>query len=113
MSLKRLISLCLILIVLPLEGTNGKDSQNLSEKYNRYVGKTLHKFLNDFEEEIVNKYYLDEPPGVLIGVHIQMKDQKSILIYFKKIRHVTTLNKERNWDWDKIRKEKISSIRVR
>lgn len=112
MSLKRLISLCLLLTVLSTEVTNGKDRQNVSKKYKLYVGKTLHKFLNDFEGEVVTKYYIDEPPGKLIGVQIQLKDQTSVLIYFKRIKHVSQLNKERNWDWVKIRKEKIASIRV-
>ncbi len=82
-------------------------------KYKTYIGKPLKKLLHDYSAEILDKVYLDEPPTVLIGVVIRLKDNTLIKIYFRRLKHVTALNWQMNWNWDEVRKEKIGSIDVR
>lgn len=122
MSLSRLsnqILLVGVLLILFQYEVMSKENQNIkvavyrdSLNLKKYIGGQLEKFFFDFKNNGFEKYFLDEPPGSLMGVIIKFNSHYTLHIFLKKLKYVRGVNKERNWDWEQLKKERINSIEV-
>lgn len=82
----------------------------VKDDYSRYKGKTLGKLVDDLGNRIESRFYIDEPPFVLIGVEIKLKDSTRLSVYLKSLRYVEQQNLDQSWDWDKVKKERILRV---
>lgn len=128
MSLLKLNSPILLTMILPIlffaeasthnSSTSENEVENLvncidSLAIKSCVGKRLEKLMLKLEACGFEKYYLDEPPGRLVGAVLELKKSPLMFrVYFKRISRVEPVNKNRNWNWDLIKKERISSLEV-
>jgi hypothetical protein len=78
----------------------------------KYIGKLLNDFLSN---KIFKKYKTwilsDEPPGKLYAIFLSYSKQVWIDIIFDGIHYQKGFNKERKWDFNLLKKEKIYEIR--
>lgn len=79
-------------------------------RYDKYEGSKVERLLTDIDANIESKHFIDDPPGVLIGVKFNLKDGSKLSVYLRRLRHVKQKNFERNWDWEEIKKERIKRI---
>lgn len=78
--------------------------------YKRYEGKKVGKLFEGISSNIKSQYYIEDSPGNLVGIELKLKDSTTIKIYFEKLKHVNQADKNRSWDWEKIKKERIEMI---
>lgn len=78
--------------------------------FDKYEGGKVGKLLKDIHSNIESKHFIDEPPGVLIGIDINLTDGSRLLVYLGQLRHVKQENLLREWDWEAIKKERIKKI---
>ena len=83
------------------------------QDFDRFIGRKAVRLLDELKNERIEKYYIEEPPGQLIGMYIDVKDKALVFkVYFKKLQHVEKENLKVNWPWDKVILERISSIEL-
>ena len=78
--------------------------------YDKYEGGKVERLLRDIKSDIESRDFIDEPPGVLVGIRLNLKDGSSLSVYLGRLRHVQRNNFERDWDWERIKKERIKRV---
>ncbi len=59
----------------------------------RFIGRKAGRLLDELKNERIEKLYIEEPPGQLIGMYIEVKDKALVFkVYFKELRQVEKEN---------------------
>lgn len=74
------------------------------------VGKSINEVESFFSATIVKHTCVNEPPGVLRSVKIEMSNGVAIRVYISEFKYVKQFSRKLKWDKKKLFKEKISRV---
>jgi hypothetical protein len=91
------------------QGT-GRDEFFQTSSLQRYVGRTVGELVSELPEPYQEVGPIDEPPGKLIGFALRFANNRRIDVYCFDLKQVERFSKERSWDFETFKKEKISKV---
>ena len=97
------------------EGVKKDSRKNLGSKkaeITDYQNSELSSFYKDYENEISEIIWTDEPPTILSGVIFKINENKYFEIDLDSIPELFQMNLERNWKLNDIGKSKIKNIQL-
>lgn len=90
----------------------GVQSTDKYENYTKYVNKKVNDFIDDPNHADYKKHsYIHDPVTVFRGVSF-MYDTMLVNLYIGDIKYVEPVSKLLEWDFEKVKKEKISRITI-
>ena len=93
-----------------------EDSQKQTEikktELSKYQNAELSMFYKDFEKEITEIIWADEPPAKLSGVILAVNENKYYEIDLDSIPELYKMNLEMNWKMSEVGNSKIRNIKL-
>jgi hypothetical protein len=81
-------------------------------EYSHYQNSELSLFYKNFEKEIIETIWSDEPPGKLSGVIFRIGGKKYIEIELDSIPELYKMNLALNWKIDEVGNSRIRNIKL-
>ena len=101
-----------VILVLSIVLMSCSVSKQESDKYEKFIGKEIKVLLDDPEFSDYEEYvFLEEPPRKIQGVGF-VYENGEFFVYIGELEHVERFNRWGKWDFEKVKKEKISRLMI-
>jgi len=102
----------IIMVSLQFGCQNKKVSINRTDLQNIFKGKTVEYFISSTLEKYKQYNFIDEPPFKLKAIEFLYSDNKRVHIFLDTLKYEQSFDTLRNWNLEKVKKEKIISIMI-